>query len=54
MSDVVPVNFAKAILRFGYDLACQHMAQVDEINRGATATQPAATNKPKFTIVPKE
>lgn len=53
MTDVVHVNFAEAILRFGYDLACQRMAQVDEINRGATVMQPE-TSKPKFTIVPKE
>lgn len=53
MTAVVPVNFAEAILRFGYDLACQRMAQVDEINRGAIVVQPVV-NKPKFTIVPKE
>jgi len=53
MTDVVRVSFAEAILRFGYDLACQHMAQVDEINRGAIVVQPVV-NKPKFTIVPKE
>lgn len=54
MSDVIRVtSFAEAILRFGYDVACQRMAQVEGINHGHKKLEPEKP-KPKMTLVPKE